>query len=368
MASLANLKTKTGKITCEIFRTKSIVELERKKEREAAVKIHSWFRKIRVQQFIKHKHECATLIQKAFRAFTARKWYRKKLEERIIDLMMLYYDNKATKIQSVWRGYFTRKYKFNFYTRKAYLDALVLKNESIRLELEVIGLNNTIAMKTQQDFKEVESEIMKNRKNHHLLSTSVRPGIYNATHPHKSYLCGVENAIRSTQPFSKEERSTLKQKKLEEHLRTSTGIPKVDVDEYNNNKKKEKHHLTTHSLPPLKNKPQGPFRLPDEVAKQRYKELEPTLRVATDYQSVHKARGKLREEEWTQRIIDKKFLPSTRKENVYLSSLHTSSDFQKPDYGTKHFREPQKEKFVQETAFRRLVSPIPYFDQLGKTY
>lgn len=92
----------------------------------------------------------------------------------------------------------------------------------------------------------------KNRKNHHLLSTAVRPGIYNASDPNKSYLCGLESAIRSTQPFSKEERLTLKQKKLEEHLRKSTGIPKVDVDEYN---KKEKH-LTTHPLPPLKNKPQ----------------------------------------------------------------------------------------------------------------
>ena len=97
---------------------------------------------------------------------------------------------------------------------------------------------------------------MKNRKNHHLLSTAVRPGFYNASHPNKSYLCGVESAIRSTQQFSKEERLTLQQKKLEEHLRTSTGIPKVDVDEYEK-KKKEKHYFNTHSpLPPLKNKPQ----------------------------------------------------------------------------------------------------------------
>ena len=104
---------------------------------------------------------------------------------------------------------------------------------------------------------------MKNRKNHHLLSTFVRPGIYNVTHPHKLYLCGLENAIKSTEPFSKEERLTLKQRKLEEHLRTSTGIPKVDVDdvdEYSNdNKKKEKKYLTTHPLPPLKNKPQVNF-------------------------------------------------------------------------------------------------------------
>ena len=35
---------------------------------------------------------------------------------------------------------------------------------------------------------------------------------------------------------------------------------------------------------------QGPFRSPLDVQKQRYKELQPTLRVATEYQAVEKAR------------------------------------------------------------------------------
>ena len=91
---------------------------------------------------------------------------------------------------------------------------------------------------------------MKNRKNHHLLSTAVCPGIYNST-PNKPNLHDVEDAIRGTQPFSKEERLTMKQKKIEEHLKTSIGIPR-DNDEYDNDESRK----PSQPLPPLRNKPQ----------------------------------------------------------------------------------------------------------------
>lgn len=352
------MKTKTGNITCEVFRIKSIVELERKKEGDAAVKIHSWFRRIQVQKYLRHQHECATLIQRAYRAYTTRKWYRRKVQEKVIELMKSYYDEMATKIQSLWKGYFTRKYKFNFYTRKTYLDALLLKNESIRLELEQIGLENCTRKREEETQKQMNLVTMEMRKNHHLLSTAVCPGIYNNS------MESLECSIRNMKPFSKKERLTMKQKKMERHLKTCTGIPfKNDDDNI-----KPLNIRNSHTLPPLRQKPQGPFRLPNDVAKQRYKELEPTLRVATDFQSADTARVKLRDEELTKRIIDNKFLPSTRNKDHYLSSLHRTSDFQKPDYGSKHFREPHQEKFVQETAFQRVVSPIPYFDKLGKTY
>jgi len=36
------------------------------------------------------------------------------------------------QIQRMWRGYFIRKYTFNFYSRKRYLEGLMVKNEIIR--------------------------------------------------------------------------------------------------------------------------------------------------------------------------------------------------------------------------------------------
>ncbi len=49
---------------------------------------------------------------------------------------------------------------------------------------------------------------------------------------------------------------------------------------------------------------QGPFRTPEEVQKQRYKGLQPTLRVATSYTSVEEAREAMKAKEWIMRVND----------------------------------------------------------------
>ena len=39
------------------------------------------------------------------------------------------------QIQKMWRGYYVRKYVFNYYSRKRYLEALQIKNEIVRYVL-----------------------------------------------------------------------------------------------------------------------------------------------------------------------------------------------------------------------------------------
>ena len=64
----------------------------------------------------------------------------------------------------------------------------------------------------------------------------------------------------------------------------------------------------TLQLPPLRKKVQGPFRAPEEVLRQRYKPLQPTLRVATAYDSVEAARHELRQEEWRGRVVEERWV------------------------------------------------------------
>ena len=40
------------------------------------------------------------------------------------------------QIQKIWRGYYSRKYIFNYYKRKAYLQAIQQKNEIVLKELK----------------------------------------------------------------------------------------------------------------------------------------------------------------------------------------------------------------------------------------
>ena len=63
---------------------------------------------------------------------------------------------------------------------------------------------------------------MKNRKNHHLLSTEVCRGIYNSP---KNPNTKMEVAIKSVPPLSQEERDFISNTKRERYLKTATGIP-----------------------------------------------------------------------------------------------------------------------------------------------
>lgn len=44
------------------------------------------------------------------------------------------YNHLATRIQKVWRGFYVRKYIFNYYSFKRYLGSLLIKNEAIRYQ------------------------------------------------------------------------------------------------------------------------------------------------------------------------------------------------------------------------------------------
>lgn len=358
MAAYIQLKGKQSSVAREIFNKKRSVYLEREKEWNSAVKILSWFRRLQVQNYIKHQHESALIIQRVYRGYVGRKRYRQIVKHKMQTMMAFFYDKMATKIQALWRGYYIRKYKANYYARKAYLDALVIKNETVRLELDRVKAERLAKEEIQRRDKLMRDTTLNHRKNHHLLSTKVCRGIYNS--PKKSTK-EIEEALKNVSPLSREERELLETNKRLRFLKTATGIPTHDLD-YSTDR--------FQPLPPIKNntKPQGPFRSPEDVQKQRYKELQPTLRVATDYESVDKARYCLREDEWAKRVVDQKFLPSTKNKIDYIPSLHTTTSYQSPDYGTKHFRETGNSQFVQTHSFQRVVSPIPLFDQLGKTY
>ena len=49
---------------------------------------------------------------------------------------------------------------------------------------------------------------------------------------------------------------------------------------------------------------QGPFREPEDVQRQRYKDFQPTLRVATSFSALDDAREKMKAEEWVTRLND----------------------------------------------------------------
>ena len=63
-------------------------------------------------------HSYSVVLAQVFEALFARK--------------LAWYNQNATLIQKIWRGFYSRKHVHNFYTRKAYLLALTIKNAEVR--------------------------------------------------------------------------------------------------------------------------------------------------------------------------------------------------------------------------------------------
>lgn len=343
------------------FEKRRLAAITQVDEIDAAITIQSWFRAERVRAYIKFLHRSAVVIQRNYRGHVDRGVYRAKVQKKLKALKEAYFACLATKIQCRWRGYYVRKYIFNYSARKTYLKALQITNARVLEQLNAAKISAEQERKQKETEKAEAALLYSNRKQHYLLSTEVSPGVYNSP-SHKGRYIEKEIALKEVLPLSQEERDTLKQADMMAFLQTSTGIPTAAQEILLRGK-------SSPPLPPITTqKPQGPFRSPSEVQQQRYKKLQPSLRVATDFESVDSSRTKLRAQDWTKQIIDEKFLPTTKSNLPYKQLLHTKSAYGSLPYGTEHFRNRNTTKEIHRQPFRRHVEAIPLFDQLGKTY
>ncbi|XP_033110531.1 spermatogenesis-associated protein 17-like [Anneissia japonica] len=348
MAKIVHLISKTPKIMEQVFARNRKAEEERQQECAAAIKIQAWFRAVRVRAYVKFLHHCATKIQKVWRGCLGRAAFRVMIKKLMMEMQLNFYNAMAVRIQKIWRGYYTRKYIHNYYSRKKYLEGLVIKNEFVRQQLQEYSEQKAAEgeRELQQKMKDkLEAEA---QKKHYLLSTEVIPGIYNS--PFQPYPDEMEYLLRGVKPRPPKGPKLKRDNRSGKIVAASPPLP-----------------LTT-PLPPIGQKPQGPFRTPDEVLKQRYKPLQPTLRVATSFASVEEARDAMKMKEWVMRVNDNIFLPCTKRHRDYDPLLHTTSAYGHLPYGTKYFRHTDKSQNITTERFHRVVSPIPVFEKLNDNY
>ncbi|ESO86817.1 hypothetical protein LOTGIDRAFT_194691 [Lottia gigantea] len=344
MAAMVRLQRQVNNIVEETYARKNEAEERRNQEFLAAVEIQSWFRGCRTRGYLKFLNRCATSVQRRWRGFLGRRFYRVLIQNSVFQAKLRFYNQQASKIQKVWKGYYVRKYVFNYYSRKHYLESLQIKNEIIRSELEEYAEQQSQIRQKQADEEERQARVYEARKNHYLISTEVIPGVYNS--PFLPFPSANEYVLRNVKPLDRKKKLT---KKSDPGWK-SCEFPRPE------------------KLPPLVNKPQGPFREPADVQSQRYKNFQPSLRVATDFFSLEEARKTMKAEEWVTRINDDLFLPVGKKEARYQPLLYTTSKYGHLPYGTKYFREVHIDRHITPQPFKTLVPPIPVFDKLNNTY
>ncbi|KAF7704131.1 spermatogenesis-associated protein 17 isoform X1 [Silurus meridionalis] len=344
MARLVKLYDQIEHIKEQFFIRNRIAEENRQKENAAAVKIQSWFHGCRERAYLRYLHRNATVIQKTWRAFSARRYFRQRVKVAYCLMNLNFYNEMAVKIQKTWRGYYVRRYVHNYYARKSYLENLAKKNEQVRKELEELAEQQKRERERLAIEREEKEKYMQAQRLHFLLSTKQRPGVFNS--PFRSEPDEMELRLRTVKPLRA--RSAPKERAVDQQ--PSGFLSSIE------------------RLPPIHKTPQGPFRPAAEVQRQRQRPLEPSLRVATSITALEEAREELRQREWGTRLIDQPFLPFSKdhRNKEHEAFLHTHSPYHQNAYGTKYFREENK---VQgKKPFKTVFTTCHVFDKFGRFY
>ncbi|KAM6354711.1 LOW QUALITY PROTEIN: spermatogenesis-associated protein 17 [Podargus strigoides] len=355
MAALARLQERLFGLREQYYHKNRSVDEDRKIAYKAAVKIQSWFRGCRVRAYLRYLNKNVIFIQKWWRGYRSRRYFGKLVETAYFIMKMNFYNEMAVRIQKRWRGYYVRKYIHNYYALKKYLEAVSVKNEFVRNELQKYA-----EMKENEDKKKDLERIEKKnkyqaRKMHYLLSTEQVAGIHNS--PFRRTPDPMELLMRKSKPLSHKQQ--IKSSFADELYNWPTCTRPLTFS-------------TSQSLPSIaRQKPQGPFRDPAEVLQQRYKLLEPTLRAAASINSpTEKAREEMKRKEWRNCLHDNDFLlfSSHHENEKYDPSIHSSDKYGQATYGIKHFREVQPKKWIADKDFQTVLPSIALFEKFGKTY
>ncbi|XP_046712012.1 spermatogenesis-associated protein 17 isoform X2 [Silurus meridionalis] len=175
MARLVKLYDQIEHIKEQFFIRNRIAEENRQKENAAAVKIQSWFHGCRERAYLRYLHRNATVIQKTWRAFSARRYFRQRVKVAYCLMNLNFYNEMAVKIQKTWRGYYVRRYVHNYYARKSYLENLAKKNEQVRKELEELAEQQKRERERLAIEREEKEKYMQAQRLHFLLSTKQGP-------------------------------------------------------------------------------------------------------------------------------------------------------------------------------------------------
>ncbi|XP_021054978.1 spermatogenesis-associated protein 17 [Mus pahari] len=356
MATLAKLMARAPFLESQYYFRNRAVDSFRKFENDAAVTIQSWFRGCQVRAYMRHLNRVVTIIQKWWRSYLGRKYYQLIVEAAYYTMKMNLYNEMAVRIQRRWRGFRIRKYCFNYYYLKEYLRAVSETNDAIREALEEFA-----EMKEREERKvllerEEKQKDYQARKMHYLLSTKQISGVYNS--PFREHPDPWELRLQKAKPLD-HQKSTAEKDKLPRSLSGWLACTSA------------RSFPQSESLPPIDRKRyQGPFRDIREVLEQRYKPLEPTLRVAEPINHLHLAREAFKQGERMRNIQDKMFLPfsSYHKKEKYIPMIHTSSAYNSDSYGQRHFRSQDPKKWISDKDFQTVLPSFELFSKYGKLY
>lgn len=161
------------------FAKKNETQKNFQKENESAILIQKTFRGYLTRKRFQKLKKATQTIKKYYKGYKARELVMSMKVEKKRKERMDYYNECAKKIQACFRGYISRKKKFDFYKRKQFLEDVEKKGKVMEQYIEE---------KIKERDQKYEEEVRKRKKKmfkriapklHYLVSTKNIPGVLN---------------------------------------------------------------------------------------------------------------------------------------------------------------------------------------------
>eukprot|EP00041_Stephanoeca_diplocostata_P010756 m.172348 g.172348 ORF g.172348 m.172348 type:complete len:354 (+) comp18283_c0_seq2:246-1307(+) len=320
-------------------------------EWNAALCIQRVWRGHHHREIVRKWRRCAQLIEKSFLAFKRKKELRinriRELELRRHNA----YHGGATKLQALWRGYRVRQDVLDFFKRKQYLASLGKTSEDTHALLQ--AHRKTCLQRIEEARQQEKDRAYKQRceREHFMLSTQVSSGVYRKDSAEVSE-GDLRATMRRMNPVDTLRRTRRRKSSgsdetygLTDSIRSQSGDWKK---------------VTSKAIV------QGPFKSLVDTQRLRSQQLQPTLRVATDYEHETLARVNRKKKEWVDRVVDVPFIPtstSSKPFQKYQKSLASSKPYDDPAKPNFRCVKPEDSKL---TAFSTTLRSIPLFDGVSK--
>merc|ERR1712087_484378 len=172
------LRGKAADVEREYFDLSAAADSHREVETAAAVRVHKTWRGRSARKVLSNLLNTVLLLQRAVRGYLGRQKAREVRLKRDLARQRAVFDALAAVIQKRYRAFHSRKYKHNFYARKAYVAAVVHKSESIRKTLQS-NFEQQVGVQQQEGEAKARARVSYlASKLHHLRSTESCASIY----------------------------------------------------------------------------------------------------------------------------------------------------------------------------------------------
>uniref|UniRef100_A0A7S0WHA7 Uncharacterized protein n=1 Tax=Pyramimonas obovata TaxID=1411642 RepID=A0A7S0WHA7_9CHLO len=208
MAALHKLGQWAAEVENEYFLAYQDTDRWTLAELNACVTIQRIWRSFKVRNEMRRMKKASTTLQASIRGHLGRKRcgnYQRMVAERE---RKAFFDTCAATIQKWWRGYWSRKYTHSFIARKQYMAAVMAKTVQLSRETDAHREEEMQRIAQEMDDRMHEEFWQSCKGRHHLVSTFVRPGVFNS--PYAEFLGGIPSMDGIP---------------VEEHLRDTIRVP-----------------------------------------------------------------------------------------------------------------------------------------------